>query len=120
LNSAEIVPQAVSSVESHTKPGLDPKVSRQVIESVIKPNVTIVIPTLNEAEAISQVIEELRKEDYQNIMVVDGYSTDRSDSIAIDNGVKLVYQHGEVPPGRDWVQCRDRACRTISLKREPD
>jgi len=94
LDSSKTVPQVTSSVEPQTEHGLDPKISRQVIESVIKPNVTIVIPTLNEAEAISQVIEELRKEDYQNIMVVDGYSTDRSDSIAFDNGVKLVYQHG--------------------------
>jgi len=94
LDSSKTVPQVTSSVEPQTERGLDPKISRQVVESVIKPNVTIVIPTLNEAEAISQVIEELRKEDYQNIMVVDGYSTDRSDSIAFDNGVKLVYQHG--------------------------
>jgi glycosyltransferase involved in cell wall biosynthesis len=94
LNSADSVPQALSSVEPHRERGLDPKISRQVIESVFKPNVTIVIPALNEAEAISEVIEELRKEDYQNILVVDGYSTDRTDSIAFGSGVKLVYQHG--------------------------
>jgi dolichol-phosphate mannosyltransferase len=94
LDGAKTVPQVTSSVEPPTEPSLDPKIGRQVIESVIKPNVTIVIPTLNEAEAISQVIEELRKEDYQNILVIDGYSTDRTDRIAFDNGVKVVYQHG--------------------------
>jgi len=67
LDSAKTVPQVTSSVEPHTERGLDLKTSRQVIEGVFKPNVTIVIPTLNEGEAISQVIEELRKEDYQNI-----------------------------------------------------
>lgn len=94
LDRAKTVPQVVSSVEPHTEHALDPKIRRQVIESVFKPNVTIVIPALNEAEAISEVIEELRKEDYQNILVVDGYSTDRTDRIAFDNGVKVIYQHG--------------------------
>jgi glycosyltransferase involved in cell wall biosynthesis len=94
LDNAKIVPQVMSSVEPPIEPDLGARTSRQVIESVFKPNVTIVIPALNEAESISQVIEELRAEDYQNILVVDGYSTDRTDRIAFDNGVKVVYQHG--------------------------
>ena len=94
LDSSTTVPQVMSSLEPQTEPGLGPKIGKQVIESVFKPNVTIVIPTLNEAEAIGQVIEELRKEDYPNILVVDGYSTDRTDNIAFDNGVKVIYQHG--------------------------
>jgi dolichol-phosphate hexosyltransferase len=94
LNSAKIAPQVMSGVEADTAPDLTAKASRQVIESVFKPNVTVAIPTLNEAEAISQVIEEVRKEGYENILVVDGYSTDRTDSIAFGNGVNVVYQHG--------------------------
>jgi glycosyltransferase involved in cell wall biosynthesis len=94
LNGGEAVGQVVPGVEADAAPDLAVKASRQLVESVFKPNVTVVIPTLNEAEAISQVIEEVKKEDYNNILVVDGYSTDRTDSIAFDNSVKVIYQHG--------------------------
>jgi dolichol-phosphate mannosyltransferase len=92
LNGTKTV--SAQGAEADTTPDLVAKASRQVVESVFKPNVTVVIPTLNEAEAISQVIEEVRKENYENILVVDGYSTDRTDSIAFENSVKLIYQHG--------------------------
>jgi dolichol-phosphate mannosyltransferase len=68
--------------------------TERIITNVFKGNVTVVIPTLNEAGAISEVIEEVKTEGYQNILVVDGYSTDRTDRIAFGNGAKLVYQHG--------------------------
>ena len=44
--------------------------------SVRKDDVTVVLPTLNEEEAIGQVIHELKQAGYRNILVVDGYSTD--------------------------------------------
>ena len=46
--------------------------------SVSKDDVTVVLPTLNEEEAIGKVIEELKQVGYHNILVVDGYSTDRT------------------------------------------
>jgi len=49
---------------------------------VSKGEVTVVLPTLNEEEAIGQVIDELRGEGYGNILVVDGYSRDRTVEIA--------------------------------------
>jgi len=67
---------------------------QQIIAAKVKAQVTVVVPTLNEAGAISQVIEEIREEGYNNIIVVDGYSTDTTDRIAFGNGVKLTYQHG--------------------------
>ncbi len=57
-------------------------------------DLTVVLPVLNEAEAIGRVIEELRGEGYHNILVVDGYSNDGSDEIARAKGVGVVYQHG--------------------------
>ncbi|MEM2046206.1 MAG: glycosyltransferase family 2 protein [Candidatus Bathyarchaeia archaeon] len=57
-------------------------------------DVTVVIPTLNEAEAIGLLIDELRREGYSNILVVDGYSRDGTDEIARSKGVLVVYQHG--------------------------
>lgn len=70
---------------------IDPK---RIIIAKVKDQVTVVIPTLNEAGAISKVIEEIKEEGYYNIIVVDGYSTDRTDRLALGNGVKLAYQHG--------------------------
>jgi len=56
--------------------------------------ITIVIPTLNEEEAIGRVLDELIAEGYRNILVVDGYSTDRTVDIAKSKGVSVVYQKG--------------------------
>jgi len=57
-------------------------------------DVTIVIPTLNEAEAIGKVLDELKQEGYTNILVVDGYSHDGTVEIAREKGAVVVYQHG--------------------------
>jgi dolichol-phosphate mannosyltransferase len=98
VNGANSRTQAASSLSpsrAPIKPGLDLKIdTERIISNVFKENVTVVIPTLNEAGAISEVIEEVKGEGYHNILVVDGYSTDRTDRIAFGNGAKLVYQHG--------------------------
>jgi len=38
-----------------------------------KDDVTVVLPTLNEEEAIGRVIEELKQVGYRNILVVDRF-----------------------------------------------
>lgn len=60
-----------------------------------KDKVTIVLPVLNEEEAIGKVIEELRMEGYSNILVFDGYSKDRTVDVAKENGVQVLFQFGE-------------------------
>lgn len=57
---------------------------------------TIVIPTLNEEEAIGAVLDELLELgfDARQILVVDGHSTDRTVEIARGRGVRVVYQEG--------------------------
>ena len=55
---------------------------------------TIVLPTLDEEEAIGRVIMELNQKGYHNILVVDGYSKDKTQEVARRNGVKVVQQHG--------------------------
>lgn len=70
---------------------IDPQ---RIVMAKFKDQVTVVISTLNEAGAISRVIQETKEEGYLNIIVVDGYSTDKTDRIAFGNGVKLAYQHG--------------------------
>ncbi len=60
-------------------------------------DVTVVIPTLNEAEAIGRVIDEVLAVGVapENILVVDGGSTDGTVEIARSKGVKVVMQEGE-------------------------
>jgi dolichol-phosphate mannosyltransferase len=62
--------------------------------SVSKDMVTVVIPTLNEEKAIGMVLDEVMAEGYRNILVVDGYSKDRTVEIAKSRGVRVVYQDG--------------------------
>ena len=62
----------------------------------ITPNeLTIIIPTLNEAEAIGKVIDELHQHGYHNILVVDGNSTDGTPQIAQSKGAKVIQQKGK-------------------------
>ncbi|MEM3905420.1 MAG: glycosyltransferase family 2 protein [Nitrososphaerota archaeon] len=66
---------------------------------VSKDDVTIIIPTLNEEKAIGLVLDELIGLGYDKdkIIVVDGYSKDNTVKIALEKGVKVLYQHG---PGK--------------------
>jgi len=59
-----------------------------------KDKVTVVVPTLNEAQAIAATIEEIRSEGYNKILVVDGYSTDRTPERATAMDANVAYQHG--------------------------
>jgi len=56
--------------------------------------VTVVIPTLNEREAIGKVLDDLKNEGFDNIIVVDGYSDDGTHSIAESKGAVVLQQHG--------------------------
>jgi len=60
----------------------------------IKNEVTIIIPVLNEEEAIGAVLDEVKAEGYDKILVVDGYSSDNTVNIAQEKEVMVVYQHG--------------------------
>jgi dolichol-phosphate mannosyltransferase len=67
--------------------------------SVLKGDVTVVLPVLNEEEGVSAVIDELLENGYRNILVVDGYSTDLTVQAARDKGVTVVEQHGRGKTG---------------------
>lgn len=60
-------------------------------------DVTVVIPTLNEEEAIPHVIDEILQQGIprENILVVDGHSTDKTREIAKQKGVKVILQEGK-------------------------
>jgi len=61
--------------------------------------ITIVIPTLNEESGITKVIEELQALKINNILVIDGYSKDKTAEIAGKMGAKVMYQQGKGKTG---------------------
>ena len=61
--------------------------------------VTVVIPVLNEEEAIERVIKRVMAEGYQNILVVDGFSVDETVFRARSAGVKVIFQEGKGKTG---------------------
>lgn len=62
--------------------------------SVPRDLVTVVVPTLNEEKSIGMVVDELRAEGYKRILVVDGYSSDRTVEVARSRGVEVIFQGG--------------------------
>ena len=69
--------------------------------------VTVVVPTLNEQEAIGLLIGEIHEAGYHEVMVVDGYSSDLTREAAKAMGALVVEQHGEGKAGAILV-ARDR------------
>ncbi|MDG6933534.1 MAG: glycosyltransferase [Nitrososphaerota archaeon] len=65
----------------------------------LREQVTVVIPTLNEEEAIGPLIDEVKAAGYNNILVVDGYSKDRTVEVAKARGVMVIGQHGKGKTG---------------------
>lgn len=63
--------------------------------SVVKDDVTVVIPALNEEGAIGLVVRGLVSEGYRNVLVVDSHSTNRTAEVArkadaVRTGLKYV------------------------------
>ncbi|OAQ54712.1 glycosyl transferase [Natrinema mahii] len=56
--------------------------------------VCILIPTLNEAATIGDVIEGFYDEGYTNVVVIDGDSSDETREIARDRGAEVIVQSG--------------------------
>jgi len=63
-----------------------------------KPNPTVysdvllLIPTLNEEEAIQQLLQEARASGFTDILIVDGFSVDRTREVASSMGAGVVLQ----------------------------
>ncbi|MDD2665873.1 MAG: S-layer glycoprotein N-glycosyltransferase AglJ [Methanocellales archaeon] len=60
----------------------------------MRDKVCILIPTLNEAPTIGDVVEEFSSMGFPNILVMDGHSTDGTVKIATEKGAKVVTQKG--------------------------
>jgi len=57
-------------------------------------DVCVLIPTLDEAETIGDVIDGLNEQGLENVLVVDGHSTDRTRKIARKHGARVLEQSG--------------------------
>ncbi|MBN2109805.1 MAG: S-layer glycoprotein N-glycosyltransferase AglJ [Methanosarcinaceae archaeon] len=58
-------------------------------------DVCVLIPALNEEATIGKVIRDFRSEGFDNILVIDGHSTDRTPEIAESEGARVVVQSGK-------------------------
>ncbi len=58
-------------------------------------NVCILLPALNEEATIGQVIKDFRLEGFDNILVIDGNSKDRTREISEAEGARVVIQTGK-------------------------
>lgn len=56
--------------------------------------VTVIVPTLNEEKNIAEVIRELKRIGFSDILVIDGNSRDRTVEVAKEFGVDVIYQNG--------------------------
>jgi glycosyltransferase (TIGR04182 family) len=62
--------------------------------SLDKGQVCVLIPTLNEAPTIARLIFEFRQLGYDNLLVIDGHSTDETRTIAKSSGARVLVQTG--------------------------
>jgi len=62
-------------------------------------DVCVLVPTLDEAETIGPVVESFSAEGFENVLVVDGGSTDGTQSIAEGKGARVVQQRGSKGKG---------------------
>jgi len=79
--------------EADTKP-MDFKAMQEKRDQI-----TVVIPTLNEEQAIGPLIEEVKSQGFDKIMVADGYSRDKTTEVATGFGAEVVLQHGKGKAG---------------------
>ncbi|PSP79657.1 TIGR04182 family glycosyltransferase [Halobacteriales archaeon QS_1_68_20] len=70
-------------------------------------NVCVLIPTLNEAATIGDVVDGFREQGFENVLVIDGGSTDGTVNIATDSGARVVHQSGDGGKGEAVRQALD-------------
>jgi len=64
-----------------------------------KDDLTVVVPVLNEERGVGAALDDIIQNGYQNIMVVDGYSTDSTVEVARGKNAFVISQHGKGKTG---------------------
>ena len=57
-------------------------------------DVCVLLPTMNEAETVARVVTDFRDAGFENVLVIDGGSSDDTQSIAREAGARVVEQSG--------------------------
>ena len=57
--------------------------------------ISILIPALNERDSLPQMLAELPKDDIEEIVVIDGHSTDGTPDLVRELGYRVVAQEGK-------------------------
>ena len=57
-------------------------------------DVCILLPTLDEVETVASVVDGFRDEGFENVLVVDGHSSDGTREVARDHGARVIEQSG--------------------------
>jgi glycosyltransferase (TIGR04182 family) len=57
--------------------------------------VSVLVPTYNEAETIADVVERYRAEGFDDVLVIDGGSTDGTQDLAAEAGARVEQQRGD-------------------------
>ncbi len=85
----------------------------------MKEDVCILIPTLNEAHTIGEIVHKFKSMGFSNILVIDGHSTDGTVKIAEDAGAKVVTQKGK-GKGRALQQAFDMIDEEVTVMIDGD
>jgi dolichol-phosphate mannosyltransferase len=70
-------------------------VQESIYDIFDKDNVTVVIPTLNEEKSIGIVLDELQREGFENILIIDGHSSDLTVKEVKKYKVKIIMQENK-------------------------
>jgi len=60
-----------------------------------KPLISVIIPTLNEAESLAKLLSDLKQQTYKNfeVIVVDEHSTDKTVKVAKESNAKILFSN---------------------------
>jgi len=61
---------------------------------ISKDDITIVLPTLNEEEGVGKVINYIKENGFNRLLIVNGYSTDGTVDVVEKLGADVIYQEG--------------------------
>ncbi|ELY75963.1 S-layer glycoprotein N-glycosyltransferase AglJ [Natrinema pallidum] len=86
---------AVDTGVSVSSNGGETVAATEVATEISPEEVCVLIPTLNEAATIADVIEGFYDQGYTNVVVVDGDSSDGTREIAREHGAEVVVQSGD-------------------------
>lgn len=81
--------------------------------------VCILIPTLNEEPTIGSLISHFKRIGYEDILIIDGNSSDRTREIALDSGAKVIIQKGK-GKGNAFIQALDHMRKPYLIMMDGD